>query len=100
MRKTSIVVCKAFINRKHKRFSNTDTDGTVLRLFGKVIAQWEDENTLLVSMAGWGTATTRERLNTLCRLLKLNIYFSQRNHVQYINGTPMGEDQFVKIEVN
>lgn len=100
MRQTSNVVCKAFIERKAKKVNNTHTDGKELMLFGNKIAWWDDEGNLLMTLAGWGTTTTRERLNTLCYMLKIGSCFSQRNNVQFFNGVPIDSDQIIKIEMS
>jgi hypothetical protein len=100
MRQTSNVVCKAFIERKAKKVNNTHTDGKELMLFGNTIAWWDDEGNLLMTLAGWGTTTTRERLNTLCHMLKINGGFNQKNNVQFFNGVPIDSDQIIKIEMS
>jgi hypothetical protein len=57
-------------------------DGQVLRLHGNAIATWDDSGALLISMAGWGSVTTRERLNGL--LSKFNhIRLCQKDFGQY-----------------
>jgi hypothetical protein len=100
MRQTSNVVCKAFIERKAKTANNTHTDGKELMLFGNKIAWWDDEGNLLMTLAGWGTTTTRERLNTLCRMLKIGGRFNQKDKVQFFSGVPIDSDQIIKIEMS
>tara|TARA_R100000458_G_scaffold59567_1_gene70539 strand:+ start:52 stop:486 length:435 start_codon:yes stop_codon:yes gene_type:complete len=110
MRKISKEIAKAFIEGKeiNQRGKNTATYGGSIFLHGNEIAWWEtpkgfnrqsdasiillsDENMhLCFSMCGWGTPTTRERLNTLFALLfeDDDVCLFQKNHKQFlsING--------------
>jgi hypothetical protein len=62
MRKVTKVITDAFFDRRSRKCGNTRTDGTTVWLFDNPIAKW-DGDTLLITLAGWDTATTRERLH-------------------------------------
>lgn len=64
MRKVAKKVCGAFMRRESARCGNTRTDGVTLFLHGNAIAKWENGE-LWVTMAGWQTPVTRDRLNSL-----------------------------------
>ena len=86
MRQGSTAIIKAFLARKAKRLKNDATDGTTLTYHGNTIAWWHEDGSLSLTLAGWGTVTTRERLNTLCWLLHGTKPFHQKNHVQFFEG--------------
>lgn len=68
MRKVSETVVKAFLAGKEKRVGNTYTNGNALFLHGNMIA-YKKGLEMNVSTAGWGTVTTRDRLNCLFSFL-------------------------------
>lgn len=54
-----------------------------LYLHGHQIAVWSGD-ILAISMAGWGTPTTRERLNGLFTVLGLDASVNQKNYAQVL----------------
>ena len=90
MRKESKIIAQAFLNRESARGKNTATDGQEILLFGNRIA-WHRDEEIAVTLAGWGTVTTWERLNTLFRVAGIDAGVFQRDHVQYIT---IGEETF------
>ncbi len=68
MRKVTEETVTAFLARKPKSIGNTCSTGDELRLHGNTIAYWESDTCLILTMAGWGTVTTRERLNGVLEL--------------------------------
>lgn len=64
MRKVTKQVCGAFLRHEASRCGNTRTDGTRLILHGNTIAEWRGEE-LWITLAGWPTSTTKDRLNGL-----------------------------------
>lgn len=64
-------VCGAFKNKSKKSVGNTMTDGESLFLHGNKIAEHRDDG-VYITVAGWNTPTTRERLNffSLVRVVK------------------------------
>ena len=84
MRSISSLIAKSFIARKPKRQRNTWTDGTTLYLHGNAIA-WHENGGIAMTLAGWPTVTTRDRLNTLCLLAFDMKPWHQKDHTQYFN---------------
>lgn len=85
MRKITREALQAFINREPFRKSNTSVhvtrDGVVyLMLFGNIIAKLVGDR-LCITLAGWPTNTTKERLNALP-----GVHIHQLDGVWYLNG--------------
>ena len=95
MRKVTEKTCTAFLTGTLANCGNTWTaingNEILLVLHGKVIAKRsiEDNSSVQVTLAGWPTVTTRDRLNGLCHLLG-NGRFYQKDHEQYFT-TPQGD---------
>ena len=86
MRKVTREIVNAFMNDYDKAVSNsavTTSDGiTKMYLFGNLIARkMQATGTIEITLAGWNTNTTRERLNGLP-----NVHVTQRNFAPYLNG--------------
>ena len=93
MRKITKDICKALQSGKPCTRSNTYTDGTKVFLHNNLIA-FKRDNGLSISLAGWPTPTTRERINGLLKFFyaddDLRIY--QKYGDQYIS-TKRGDAQ-------
>ena len=107
MRKVTEQITEAFLNGRKLTVGNSMTDGNSIFLHGNKIA-WRDEGELYISMCGWGTPTTRERLNGLLRGINSDLFVCQINHEQLLvnNKTkvkiPMiqsNADVIVRVEV-
>ena len=104
MRKISKLAARAFINeRKFSRdntsvrsFPTIDGKMTELYLHGNVIAR-KRGGKIHLSLAGWPTMTTRERLNTLLNELNKSIRFYQHKHEQFASYEFFGS-QFPKYD--
>ena len=84
MRDVSKLVIGAFLEGRKRTIKNTSTDGQYLWLHGNRIA-WRDEHgCIYMTMCGWPTVITRDRLNTLCHLLGSKLHFGQFRHEQYL----------------
>lgn len=85
MRKISKVVCQAFIDGRNVSKGNTVSKDGNLYLHGNEIAGHflGDPNIIIVTLAGWPTVTTRERLNALLALLGSNGRFFQAGGKQF-----------------
>lgn len=90
MRKESQRICKAFIARKHAKGARTTSLGSDLLLHGNRIAWWNADGSISMTLAGWGTVTTRDRLNTLCELLGQGRPYHQHKGEQYFDNSPVG----------
>lgn len=100
MEKNVADVIRAFIDRKpcHVPKYNTETDGTALRFHASKIAWWGDDRSLHMTLAGWATPTTKDRLNVLCRHLDLGS-FTQRGNRQYYDDREIEWDQVITVHL-
>jgi len=98
--KISQDAANAFHNNKSFKRGSTEVrvfplkDGHVTKLFlhGNVIAMQDNTGLFKVTLSGWGTQTTRDRLNALN-----GVKACQRAHQQYINDVPVDENEIVVI---
>jgi hypothetical protein len=98
-RKVTEQAVNAFIAGNKYSNKNTMTDGETLFLHGHPIAK-KVGGSILLSMCGWGTVTTRERLNgVLCGLGIRGAGFYQRGYVQHYDG-PCGDDWVEGMEID
>jgi len=81
MRKVTKLISEAFKDHKKLSIGNTATDGQSVFLHGNCIA-WREDDTLYISMCGWPTVTTRERLNGILQTYECQIIVSQRKNRQ------------------
>jgi hypothetical protein len=91
MRKESLKIARAFAAGVAASAARTSTDGRAMFLHGNLIAKREADGSVWVTLAGWGTVTTRDRVNTLCSVLGSGVRFYQRDHVQRVSF-PDGAD--------
>ena len=93
MRDITFEAIQAFNNNKNFKKSNTqvkaDTTGTYLYLWGNLIAR-KVGNRIQVTLAGYNTVTTRERLRGLC-----NCY--TKKGIPYINGKQVTSTEWVQL---
>lgn len=94
MRKVTEQVALSLIRGESRTVGNTSTDGQHLWLHGNLIAQKRDGYVLL-SLAGWPTPTTRERLNGILDIFGVRARFYQQNHDQFYQ---YGDDQPYEID--
>ncbi|CAB4125065.1 hypothetical protein UFOVP55_53 [uncultured Caudovirales phage] len=83
MRMGSTRLAIAFKNGKPLRLSTSGTDGQTVWYHHNKIAWRNADGSISLTLAGWGTITTRERLNTICDVLFGTRPFYQRDRVQY-----------------
>ena len=91
-RKITAEIVRAFENGETLSKSNTRTDGQAIYLHGNKIAEREDGE-LFISLAGWNTNTTRERLNGL-----RDVRLTTKQGQAYLNGKPITDDGWYKID--
>ena len=84
MRKITQDVGNAFINGNYRSVGNTMTNGTCLYLHGNEIMRKNNKGKISFTLAGWGTTTTRERINGVLELLGSNMGVKQKNYDQCI----------------
>jgi hypothetical protein len=80
MRKVTKQIIKAWANYQTATSGNTHTDGETVYLHGNPIA-WKtgDADIIALTLAGWPTVTTRERLNGVLNFYGIGYRFAQRN---------------------
>lgn len=81
-------IAKAFIDGKKRRIANTSTDGKTVWLHNNAIARKAGDGSIEISLAGWPTVTTRERINGLLSALGIDQRVSQKGGSQMLNGKP------------
>ena len=94
MRKITLKIARSLYQGRPCKISNTYTDGEKVFLHDNLIA-FKRENGLSISLAGWPTVTTRERINGLLEFFydsDARIY--QRYGDQYIS-THRGDAQIL-----
>lgn len=96
MRKESVKIAKAFLARKAAKAARTSTNGTTLWLHGHAIA-WHENGEIKATLAGWGTVTTRDRLNTLSRIMGKGARFNQSKGWQYFDGQEIATGDVVTL---
>lgn len=74
----------AFVNGKAARSGNTVTNGNSVWLHGNEIIRRENDGNIIISNCGWGTSTTKERLNGFFEAACLPYYIYQRDFTWYI----------------
>lgn len=84
MKKITETIANAFAQGAKKSVGNTMTDGNAVFLHGNKIAEWREDG-LHMSLAGWNTVTTRERLNGIAQVLGLKVGFTQKAFEPYLN---------------
>jgi hypothetical protein len=84
MRKITRKIAQAFIDRRPLKIDNSETDGMHLYLFGNLIAFNRGE-CIIMSLAGYPTPTTRERLNGVVQLMDGGRPFFQWHGKQYFD---------------
>ena len=97
MRKITREIVMAFNGNYDKKVSNSEViskDGiTSMYLFNNLIARKEiATGKTEITLAGWNTNTTRERLNALC-----GVSVTQRNFAPYLNGVEINEYDFYTV---
>jgi|10_taG_2_1085330.scaffolds.fasta_scaffold09634_10 hypothetical protein len=84
MRKISQQIANAFFKGKPKTIGNTHTNGHEVFLHGNKIAWKPGNDKLAITLAGWPTVTTRERLNTILNVFGFDYYIQQCDFGQYL----------------
>jgi hypothetical protein len=78
-------IVTAFMLRTPKKEARTHTDGNAIYLHGNKIAWRNADGSVSMTLANWGSVTTRERLNGLCERLMNERPWHQKAHTQYFN---------------
>lgn len=97
MRQESTRIAKAFLAGKPARAARTTTDGKAVYLHGNRIAWRDEQGDVHMTLCGWPTVTTRDRLNTICTLLIDQRPFHQKKHAQYFNDNAIDAHQIITV---
>jgi len=98
MRKVTKKAVTAFLAGKTCCEGNTTCDGETLLLHGNPIARRDPESGVVtVTLAGWATPTTKERLNGLCELMGLGRLFSQKGWLQYMGSREISTTEWYTL---
>jgi hypothetical protein len=105
MRKISQLAANAFIHGKEFNRDNTRVVQTELSsrlyLHGHLIAEriysLHGISMVAVSLAGWGTPTTRERVNGLLETLGCPTKFYQKNHCQMLGDVEVDSSEWQTV---
>ena len=96
MRKITQQIANALFARQNVTKGNTATmDGEVF-LHGNKIAKIEN-GALLMSLAGWNTPTTRERLNGIADVFGAKDKFSQKDFEPYLGNRLIRDDDWYHV---
>ena len=96
MRKVTNEIANAFAQGESKAVGNTWTDGQTVYLHGNKITE-RTEDGIFMTLAGWNTTTTRERLNGIAQVLGFDISFNQKDFEPYLNGSIVNPSEWVKV---
>jgi hypothetical protein len=88
MRKVTKLTTEAFRAHQPLRVGNTETDGWTYKLHGNTIA--ENDGPVMVSLRGWNTPTTRDRLNGIAHAYGYPLRFAQHQHKPVVYHTRNG----------
>jgi hypothetical protein len=97
MRRETRKIMTAFLAGTPARADRTHTDGASVYLHRNRIAWREANGDVCMTLAGFGTVTTRERLNGLCDLLMCKRPFHQKKHVQYFDDMEIDTLQVISV---
>lgn len=104
MRKVTREVGQAFLAGMPKTVGNSTTDGQAFYLHGHKIAWTDDNLDLWISMCGYGSVTTRDRINGILELAGSSYRVNQHNYVQQLRNWRTQEtvdiDTYDKIDVS
>ena len=106
MRKESVRICQAFIDGKTARAARTWTNGTMMFLHDNPIAVWDvdararGKRVLHLCCCGWPSVTTKDRLNTLLRLLGLRAGYFTHKHQLYFGSILRSVDSNETITID
>ena len=84
MKKISQKIATSFLAGKSLQIDNTYTDGSKVYLHSNLIAYKTQPDKLHISLAGYPTLDTRERLNAILNVCGYSQYIQQIDGQQYI----------------
>lgn len=101
MSKVSTNAARSFIHRTPRRENNTvvtvQNNFSKMFLHGNQIAWHAEGGRIGLSMCGWGTLTTRARLNAILEAMQSAWRIVQRKGVQYVTNLRTGDMREVPV---
>lgn len=101
MSKVSTNAARSFVHRTPRRENNTvvtvQNNFSKMFLHGNQIAWHERDGSTALSMCGWGTLTTRARLNAILEAMQSAWRIVQRGGMQYAINLRAGDMQEVPV---
>lgn len=101
MSKVSTNAARSFIHRTPRRENNTvvtvQNNFSKMFLHGHQIAWHERDGSTALSMCGWGTLTTRARLNAILEAMQSAWRIVQRSGLQYATNLRTGDMREVPV---
>ena len=82
----------AFDNGYNFNQANTMVSGGSMYLHGNEIAKHDIDGNVLISLAGWNTHTTKERLNNIS-----GVRVQNKDFEPFLNGEPIGNYGWYKV---
>ena len=98
MRQVTKHIVNSFLSGQRDQISNSMTDGKSLYLWGNEIARFNSDGKLEISLCGYNTVTTRERLNGVLSLGGYNLRVSSKNFTPMINGVEISSNRYYVID--
>tara|TARA_R110002020_G_C16023744_1_gene752190 strand:+ start:183 stop:494 length:312 start_codon:yes stop_codon:yes gene_type:complete len=89
MRKITETIANAFAQGNKMTVGNTATAHGEVLLHGNCIVDTDPWGNITMSLAGWNTQTTRERLNGIAEVLGLDARFTKKGDWAYLNDRPV-----------
>lgn len=97
MRKVTQQIANAFAQGNNLAVGNTMTSNGEVYLHGNCIVDTDPWGNITMTLAGWNTPTTRERLNGIAEVLGLNARFTKRGKWAYLNDRPIQDNLWYPV---
>lgn len=98
MRNVTKQIATAFKAGLKKSVGNTMTDGNAVFLHGnKIVERGAGNGQIVMTLSGWNTSTTRERLNGVLSELGFNGRFSQKKFAPMFDGQEIGSHDWIAV---
>jgi hypothetical protein len=100
MRVETTKIIRAFMEQKPAKAKRTETCGHSIYLHGNRIAWRGKEGDIYMTLAGWDTVTTRDRLNGLCTALKRADAkgFRRKLHTPFFGDVPITARTVIRLK--
>ena len=93
-------IADAFYKGRTRTMKRTRTSGEGVELFNHLIAWREDTGLIWLTLCGWPTVTTRDRLNAILARYGAEFRFCQKKFDQYLYFFKTGEMREISAHEN